>query len=336
MIACDLGRVAVMAAVPVAWWFDALRIWHVIAVAFLLGLFSAVFDVAYQSLLPSLVDHDDLVDGNAKLQGVAAVSQIGGPAMAGFVIRALTAPYAVGVNAFTYLSSAFFLARIRHDEPRPTRAADARWGAGLARDIAEGLRFVLRHRLLRAIAAEAALANFFSAMQNAMIVYLLAGVLGIGAGTIGLLLSVASLGGLAGALAATKVAARVGEGRVLWLSLAVSSPFSVLLAFAQRGALLWVVAAAFTAVIAGSVVFGVTQVSFRQRLAPPHLLGRVNATMRFLILGSMPLGGVVGGLLGTWSVRGTLLIAAVGASLAFLPAFLSPLRRLRELPRTAV
>jgi len=96
---------------------------------------------------------------------------------------------------------------------------------------------------------------------------------------------------------------------------------------------LWLAAAAFTVAVAGSVAFNVTSVSFRQRLAPPRLLGRVNATMRFLVIGAMPLGGLLGGAFGTWfGVRPTLWIAAVGSMLAFLPAFFSPLRSMRTLP----
>jgi MFS family permease len=329
MIACDLARAATLISIPLAWWLGALAIWQVVVVAFVLGTFSAVFDVAYQSVLPHLVAPDQLVEGNSKLQAVAAVSQIGGPAAAGFVIRALTAPVAVGVNAVTYVSSAVFLGRIRTREIRPERAADRHFG----RDIVEGLRFVGTNSLLRAIAAEAGSSNFFSAMSSAMLIYLLAHTLGVNAGVIGVLLSIASVGGLVGAMSATVLARRVGEGRILWLSLAVTSPFMVGVPLMRNDYTLWLAAAAFTVAVAGAVAFSVTSVSFRQRLAPPRLLGRVNATMRFLVIGAMPLGGLLGGALGTWlGVRPTLWIATVGSMLAFLPAFFSPLRSMRTLP----
>jgi MFS family permease len=210
MIACDLARAATLISIPVAWWLGVLAIWQVVAVAFVLGTFSALFDVAYQSVLPQLVAPDKLVEGNSKLQAVAAVSQIGGPAAAGFVIRALTAPVAVGVNAITYLSSAAFLSRIRARETRPERSADSHFG----RDIVEGLRFVGGNPLLRSIAAEAGSANFFGAMSSAMLIYLLAHTLGVSAGVIGALLSIASVGGLIGAVCATRLARWVGEGRI--------------------------------------------------------------------------------------------------------------------------
>ena len=329
MIVCDLARAATLISIPVAWWLGTLAIWQVVVVAFVLGMFSALFDVAYQSVLPHLVTPDKLVEGNAKLQAVAAVSQIGGPAAAGFVIRALTAPVAVGVNAITYVSSAMFLSRIRTRESRPEVNADSHFG----RDIVEGLRFVARNPLLRAIAAEAGSANFFSAMSSAMLIYLLAHTLGVSAGVIGALLSIASVGGLIGAVCATALARWVGEGRILWLSLAVTSPFMAGVPLMRNDYTLWLAAAAFTVAVAGGVAFNVTSVSFRQRLAPPRLLGRVNATMRFLVIGAMPLGGLLGGAFGTWfGVRPTLWIAAVGSMLAFLPAFFSPLRSMRTLP----
>lgn len=329
MIVCDLARMLTLVSVPLAWWLGALTIWQIVAVAFGLGLFSAVFDVAYQSFLPCIVSSEKLVEGNSKLQGVGAVSQIGGPAIAGFVIRALTAPVAVGVNAITYLSSALFLGRIRAAEQRPQQ----RQRAHLGRDIIEGLRFVQRNELLRAIAGTAALCNFFSAMTSSMIVFLLARILDLSAGTIGALLSISSIGGLIGALFAHAVAKRIGEGRVLWLSLAVGSPFLVVVPLMQNNFTLWLAAASFSVAVACGVVFNVTSVSFRQRLAPPHLLGRVNATMRFIVVGIMPLGGLVGGAFGTWfGVRETLWVAAIGSMLTFLPAFFSPLRSMRTLP----
>jgi MFS family permease len=329
MIACDLGRMATMAVIPVAWLLGVLAIWQVIVVAFAIGMFSAVFDVAYQSLLPTLVTKDEVVEGNSKLTSLSAVSQIGGPAVAGWIIRAVSAPYAVALNAVTYLSSAAFLGRIRTPETKPDRRADAHMG----REIVEGLRYVAKQPVLRAIALEASCMNFFNAITNTLLLYLLARVLHLSSGTIGLILSIASLGGLAGALLASRVGTWVGTARVMWLVPAVTGPLWLTMPLMHRGVTLWLVAAAFTVVIGGGVIFNVTSVSFRQRLAPAHLLGRVNATMRFLILGLMPLGALVGGALGsTIGVRNTLWIACAGCALSWLPAIFSPLRTMRNMP----
>lgn len=329
MIVCDLGRLLAVASVPVAWWTHTLAIWLLVVVAFTVGTLSAIFDVAYQSLLPLLVPSGDLIEANAKLQGVGAVSQIGGPAAAGQLVRAVSAPVAVGFDAISYAVSALLLGRIRLHEPKPERAEETHLG----RDIAEGLRFVLGNRLLRAIAATAGLSNLFNSMMNALLLFLLARMLMLSPASIGLLITVATAGGLAGALTATRIAKRVGQGRAIWMSMAVAGLFCIGIPAGTR-ANIWYVAAAFTIAVAGGVVFNVAQVSFRQQLAPPHLLGRVNATMRFMMLGVMPIGGILGGVLGTsLGVRQTLWIAAVGGLLSFLPAFLSPLRSMRELPK---
>jgi MFS family permease len=329
MIACDLGRMATLAMIPIAWWFHVLAIWQIILVAFGLGMFTAVFDVAYQSLLPDLVGRDDVVEGNSKLTSLSAVSQIAGPALAGFIIRAVTGPYAIGLNSLTFLSSAFWLGRIRRHEPTPERHPDAR----LASDIAEGMRYVAKHPVLRAIALEAATMNFFNTITNALLLYFWARDLHLSPGTIGTLLSVASTGGLIGAVFAARIATWVGTARVMWLLPAITGPLWLTMPLMHRGLSVWLIAVAFIVVIAGAVLFNVNSVSFRQRLAPPHLLGRVNATMRFLILGLMPVGAVVGGVLGsTIGVRNTLWFACAGCALAFIPALFSPLRTLRDMP----
>jgi len=329
MIACDLGRMATLAVIPIAWLLGVLAIWQVILVAFMIGMFSAVFDVAYQSLLPSIVGKDEVIEGNSKLTGLGAVSQIAGPAASGWIIRALTPPFAVAVNAVTYLSSAAFLRRIRTPESAPERHPDRHMG----REILEGLRYVAKQPVLRAIGLEASCMNFFNAIFNAMILYFMARNLHLSAGTIGFILSVASLGGLAGALLASRVGTWVGTARVMWLLPLVTSPLWLVVPLMQRGPALWWVAGAFTVIIFGGVIFNVTSVSFRQRLAPPHLLGRVNATMRFLILSLMPLGALIGGALGsTIGVRNALWVGCIGGALSWLPAMFSPLRTMRNMP----
>jgi predicted MFS family arabinose efflux permease len=138
-------------------------------------------------------------------------------------------------------------------------------------------------------------------------------------------------GGLLGALTAGPLARLIGEGPVTWVSLAVSSPLAVAQPFLHRDWTLGLFVVAQIGSSAGVVIYNVTQVSFRQRLCPEHLLGRMNASMRFLVWGTMPLGGLLGGALGSAvGVRATLLVAAIGQSLAFLWVFFSPLRSLRK------
>lgn len=330
LIVGDLARGAVLVTVPLAWWAGVLTIWQLYAVAFTFGVFTVFFDVAYQSYLPHLVGRENLVEGNAKLESVRAVAQLGGPALAGQLIRLLSAPVALLVNGVVMAASAGFVARIRKREEKPARNPDAR----LLPEIKEGLRFVFGHRLLRAIATCTASFNLLSSAYAPMLLLYLERDLDQDAGTIGLFLTFSGAGGLVGAAVARRFAGRVGQGPAIWLSVLVTAPFALLTpVLAAAGWRLWAAAAGGFIVAIGVVVYNVTQVSFRQAVTPDHLLGRMNATIRFLVFGTMPLGGLLGGVLGqVLGVRTALLIAALGQCVAFLPVFLSPLRWQRTLP----
>jgi MFS family permease len=199
----------------------------------------------------------------------------------------------------------------------------------------EGLAFVLGNRLLRAITACTATANLFSNVAMTVFVVLLASKdgLNLSAGTIGLLFSATAVGGLLGAMVARRFAGWVGQGPALWISIAVTAPAMLPMPFVQRGWLLWLVAASSVFIGAAIVVYNITQVSFRQLLCPERLLGRMNATIRFAVWGTIPIGALLGGILGaTIGLRPTLWVAVVGSALAVLPVLLSPLRTMRELP----
>jgi MFS family permease len=327
----DLARGLLFGSLPLAWALDVLTLPQVYAVALLAGVCTVFFDVAYQSYLPHLVGREHLVEGNAKLQGTQSVAQVAGPTVGGLLVQALTAPYAVLVDAVSYLWSAAWIGSIRSREARPERAADRHLG----REMREGLAFVFGHRLLRAIAACTATANLFMNVGMTVFVVLLADAaqLDLSAGAIGLLFSASAVGGLLGALVARRFAEWVGQGPALWISAALEAPAMVAMPFVQRGWLLWLVGACSVVTGVTIVVYNITQVSFRQLLCPERLLGRMNATIRFAVWGTIPIGSLLGGILGsTIGLRPTLWISVGGTALAFLPIFFSPLRTMRELP----
>lgn len=333
LIASDLGRAGLLLSVPVAWWAGVLTIWQLYAVALLAGVLTVFFDVAYQSYIPHLVSRDQLIEANAKLESVFAVARVGGPTVAGQLINLLTAPFALLVDAVALALSALFITGIRRREERPT----SRPVSGIPREIAEGLRFVLGNRLLRAIVLCTATYSLFFAIYMSMLIVFLARVLGLSAGLVGAVFTIVGVGGLVGAATARRIAARLGHGRAIWMAAAFSAPFLLLMPLAEPGVRLWVAAAGAMVVSVGSVVYNVAQVSFRQAITPHALLGRMNATVRFLVWSTLPVGGVLGGFLGEGiGVRNTLWIAAAGLCLAFLPVFLSPLRTMRELPTDVV
>jgi MFS family permease len=143
----------------------------------------------------------------------------------------------------------------------------------------------------------------------------------------------AGLGALAGALGALRITRRLGQSRVIWLSVLVTAPFGLLLPFAREGWSLWVAVAGWSVTFFGATVYNVAQVSLRQRLTPARLLGRMNATMRFVVWGTLPLGSLVGGLLGQYlGVRTAMLVGAAGFVFGFVPVVMSPLRRRTAMP----
>ncbi len=323
LIVGDVGRALVLGSVPLAWASGVLSMPQLYLVALLTGVLTVFFDVAYQSYLPHLVGRDHLVEGNAKLEAVHGVSQIAGPTVAGLVIQALTAPVAVAVDAASFAGSALFVRRIRKREER----SELRPEVHLGREVMEGLRFVFGNRRLRAIATSTGTFNLFSGIRNAMLIVLLARALRLPAGTIGVFFSIASVGGLVGALIASRVGRRLGQGRAILTSQAACGLFGLAVPLAQRGWVLWAVSFSLAIAYLANVVYNVTQLSFRQGLTPERLLGRMNATMRFVVWGTLPLGGLIGGVLGQlFGARPTLWVAAVGALLPFLPLFFSPLR----------
>ncbi len=329
LIVNDLLRAALLAWVPLAGFLGVLSVEQLYVVALVTGVSTVFFDVAYQSYLPQLVGRDLLVEGNAKLQASESVSQIAGPGLGGALIQVLTAPWAVLVDALSFLWSAAWVTRIAVRPPRPEPTADP----DLLREIRDGLRFVLGNRMLRAIALCTGTANLFGSATGAVLYVLLARQLRLSPGVIGLLTSTAAVGGLIGALLAGRIAARIGQGPAIWIAMLVAGPCGLVTPFVHRDWTLGLFAVTQIVMWMGVVVYNISQVSFRQALCPPRLLGRMNATMRFLVWGTMPFGALLGGLSGSAiGLRATLLAAAAGQSLAFLPVLLSPLRRARELP----
>jgi MFS family permease len=329
LIANDLIRAGAIASIPVAYFLGVLGIWQLYVVALVHGVSTVFFDVSYQSYLPRLIGRELLVDGNAKLQASESVSQVVAPGLGGLLIQTFTAPYALLVDALSFLWSAGWLTAIRSRQPKPPHSPDRHLG----REISEGLRFVLRNRLLRSIAACTGSGNLFNSMAFAAFYVLLARDLHVSAGVIGIITSTASIGGVFGSLVANRFAAKFGQGPAIWMAAAFHGPWLFVAPFAQNNWTLILLAAAQIGQFMSTVVYNILQVSFRQGLCPPELLGRMNATMRFLVWGTLPLGALLGGILGTAiGVRQTLLVAAIGGSLQFLPVFLSPLRHIRNRP----
>lgn len=329
MVSADLGRAVLLASIPVAWWLHVLTLTQLILVGLGVGVLTVFFDVAYQSFLPALVSRDKLMEGNSKLQASQSVAFVSGPAIGGWLTQLAGGANAIGINSLGFLSSALCLWRIRSVEPAIEPVADRH----LRREIAEGLRFVFGNRSLVGIVGCTASANFSMNVMQSVSVLVLTRQLGASAGIVGLVLVGGGVGGVLGALCAGRIANWLGQGRTIWVSILVTSPFVLLVPLAGRGWLLSLFALGWLAEGFGGVVYNIAQVSYRQAICPDRLLGRMNASVRFMVWGTLPLGALVGGVLGnTIGIHATLWVGAVGILLSPLPVVLSPLRKLRDLP----
>ena len=331
LLTSDLVRAGVLAVVVTAAFTGHASVAMLIVAGLLISVASVFFDVAHQSYVPGLVGLEHIVEGNSKLQATQSVATVAAPAIGGLLLKVITAQALIAVNVVTYLTSAFAVARIRHVETPPHPDTHR----PLRTEIGEGLSFVVHERFLRRIVATTGLSNFAGAISGAIVVIYALRVLDLGTAAWGIVLSASSVGGLVGALVAARLARWVGEARLIPLSMIASVPGAALTPLAAlapvppallliAGGIVW----SFTA-----VVYNIAQVSFRQRVCPPPLLGRMNASVRFIVWGTMPIGGLVGGWLGTHlGVEPTLWVALVITGLATLPVVLSPLLRMRDLP----
>ncbi|MCZ0985351.1 MFS transporter [Streptomyces diastatochromogenes] len=236
-------------------------------------------------------------------------------------------------DAISYAVSVVSLFGIRkREEPPPPRRADET----LRSQIAEGLGFVARHRILRRVVACAGTANLFSGMTSALAMVFLVRVLHVRPALTGLIMAGSAIGAIAGGVFAGRLAKKIGSARVIWVSMLVFSAPQVIAAAAWRGwgVLLFPLGWAVTGFSA--LVYNVAQVSYRQSVTPPELMGRMNAAVRWVVWGTLPIGGVLGGVLGTLiGVRPALWLAFIGSWAAGWFVFFSPLRHMRDVPQPA-
>ncbi|MGA3030179.1 MAG: MFS transporter [Candidatus Limnocylindrales bacterium] len=334
LIAADIGRAIALLSIPIAFAMGVLTIWQLYVVAFTTGFLTVFFDVADQSYLPVLLDPGDLVEGNANLQMSSSAAQIVGPGLGGGIIGFVGAPFAVIVDAVSFLVSGGLISLVRKHEPKPDRKVDT----SLRQEIAEGLRYVAGNRYLRMIAGSTGTSNLGTTIAFSIFPVYAYVELNLSAALVGAAFSIAGLGVLLGAFAAAPLARRLGVGPVIVGSIFVSGPATFIIVFLPNEAVVagaMLIASQFLMGFS-SVVYNVNQVSFRQAITPLDIQGRMNATMRFIVWGTMPLGSVVGGILATFlPLRTTVLIGATVASTAFLWVLASPVRSLHEIPTAA-
>lgn len=333
LISADVARAVLLGSIPVAALIGALRIEHLYVVGLLTGVGTVFFDVAYQSYLPVLVSREHLVEGNSKLEVSRSVAQIAGPGLGGLLVQLITAPMAVVVDALSFVASVISLLLIRQPEPAPVRRdGDA---PSIWTELREGLEVVLGNPLLRSIAGCTGTSNLFSNAMMAVYVLYLTRELGLQPAAVGLIFAVGGPGALLGAVMAGSLAKRFGLGWTIIVSIFVGGLANLLIPFA-RGPAVVITAMLMVPAFAGGAansIYNINQVSLRQAITPDRVQGRMNASMRFIVWGTIPIGALLGGALGqTLGIWPTILLMVLGDLVAPLWVLLSPVRRLQTQP----
>lgn len=323
MITANLARIAALVSIPIAYAFFSLTIAHLMVVAALLGLSTVFFDVAYQSYVPMIASKRYIGAANGRLEASYQVGRAGGPGLGGWLLGVLAPPLAYLLTASTYVCSTWAIWRIRTPEPRPAHS-----DASLRSQIVDGLSFVRGQRLLFPLFSCIACAAFAGAGIQVLLPILVLRTLGMSATQLGLLLSAGALGGILGALTRPAWITRLGIGRcivitnIVGVSALLAQPASVHVPFAAA----CVIACSGVVSSYFITIYNVTQMSLRQEICPPDMLGRMNAIFRFAVWGVMPLGSFVAGIIASWvGVEATMYIftaasIAAGIAMGFTPA----------------
>ncbi|MFL6130966.1 MAG: MFS transporter [Mycobacteriales bacterium] len=323
LVTADVVRGLTLASIPVAAALGILTLAWLCVVAFVVGTLTVFFDVAQQAILPSLVSRGRLPEANGKLSLTDSLSRFAGPSVGGVLVQVLSAPAAVLADALSFLASAALLRRLpTAGPPKPTRRA------GLRAELVEGIRFVVGNRQVRTLAVAGSVLNLVDSAFTVLMLVFLADGLGLGAATIGLGFAIGSAGGLAAATLTPRVWARLGGPGTMTLALSAILAGRLAVGAMPQGApaaALAILGLALAMTGMGSVAFNVVQVSIRQQVTPDDLLGRVNAAVRTVLWGVIPLGALLGGLLGSaLPLRTAVLVTAAALVLPVL--LLLPLR----------
>jgi len=332
LIGTDLGRALLAATIPLAAALGVLHIGQLYIVRFLFGALSMISEVAYMAFLPSLIEREQLLEGNSKLSTTESVASIAGPSLSGVLVQLLTAPVAILVDVVSFIFSALFIWLIRTPEPENKPTVGRR---SVRSEIGEGLHVVFGSPILRPLSQGIALHFLFMLVISTIFILYAVRDLHIGPMLLGIILAALGPGFLLGALVAGRVARRYGVGRVM-IGATLLNAFAVALIPLAGGSLPLIVAtliAAHFLLSLGIHVHGINLMSLRQAITPHRLQGRMNASFRVINVGAMMAGALLAGVLGeALGLRITLVVGACGMFLPFIRLLLSPVRDLNEQP----
>ncbi|MFN2451439.1 MAG: MFS transporter, partial [Candidatus Dormibacteria bacterium] len=326
MVACNLARLVLLAAIPALSFAGALRLWELFAASAGVGVFTVFFDIAYLAYVPSLVGRDRLLQANSRLQVSDSAAQLAGPGLGGLLIQAVSATRAVLVDATSFLVSAICLLAIRRSEVAPASGSKR----SLVRETREGLRHVFGNTVLRSqLLCMGAGGIFASAFQGPL--YIFAYVqLHLSPGLLGAMLASQGIGALLGTFGASPIVGRLGVGPTIALLDGTAIGLSGLIALGTVIPPVLLFFPCFVLIGFTGAVGNIAQVTLRQSLSPEHLQARMNAVFRTVFWGAWPLGNVLGGVVAARIGAGTTIwVMAVLGALANTSIVFTPLWRVR-------
>lgn len=311
LIVTDLSRAAVLALIPLAALSGSLQLWHLFAVAALAGILTVFFDVAYQSYLPALVPEPQLLEGNSKLALSASTAEAIGPGITGVLVQWLSAPRAIALDAFSFLVSAVSVLAIRRPErPVTDQPHEPGWN-----ELTAGFRTVASNPTLRALALRSVTMFFFAGFFSSLYVFYAIRTLGLTPIVLGFVVTLGGISNFFGASIAARLPQTWPVRNVLIASTLGSGAIMLFIPLAHGP---WYLAAAFlgAAQLFGDLffpIYSIYELTLRQRIAPPAVLGRVNAAMQMIWKGIIPAGAVTGGFLAeSLGPRAAIVISAFG------------------------
>ena len=327
LIGADLGRALVLISIPLTAMFGILHIEQVYLVALMVSILTISFNVAYRSYLPRLVGKDNLVEGNSKLSASAAVAEFGGFSIAGWLVQALTAPFAILIDAGSFLVSAVTLGLIRAREP----AIVSEEHPDMRREIVDGLKTVWQQPLLRASALAVLIHGLADGIFGALVVLYMSRGLGFNPGILGMIWAVGGVSSFIGAALTSRVTRRLGAGPAMIIGMGIFGVSQFFIPLASGATILSALLLIAQQLGDGFyILYEINQISLSQTVTSERILGRVNATLQFLTLGTTLFGSLSGGLLGEMlGVRLVLVLGGCGTLLAALAMAVSPLRKFK-------
>lgn len=331
LVLSDLGQAVVLGTIPLGAALHVLSLQWLYAAALLSGIFSVANNVTFDSYLPALVARSDLVEANSRIQTTSATTDVAGPPLAGLLIQVVGPAFAIVVDVISYAMSAAALLSIRTVEPIRPQVAGAH--PNFFSQLIEGIRITLRNPILVSLAGCSMTANFAGAILMSVFLIYLYRDLALSPGVVGVILGVSGAGGVLGAFAAAGNLRRFGIGPALATLVVIEGFVIVAMPLARFGGAVIVIGLCQLIFAALEPTYAVAVGTIRQAVTPDHLRGRVTGTIRQVSFGVIPIGSLVGGILGTrLGITPTILVAGALWGGSALWVFLSPVIRLRETP----